>query len=744
MWPGRVSILRRVLPLLVWTAVLHAQEVSLQLEAVLQNAGRDEKIPVIITFTDHMDICRFSGQDRHLRRHLISHSLRTRALRIRRSFRRFLRDSGAARLKSLWLVNALAAEVPARLVGRIAGLDGIERVSLDYEFRLPPADYRPVSAGVWNIQAIGAPVLRDIGFTGQGVVVATMDSGVDIDHPDLKDNWRGGPNSWYDLHDRSDLPHDTNGHGTQVMGIIAGRGPTGIAPGVRWIAVRVFDEFNSASVSDIHLGFQWLLDPDGDPNTDDAPDIVNNSWNLRNGTGRCIDEFAGDIDVLKAAGIAVIFAAGNEGPLAGSGGSPANYAGSFSVGAVNGDLQTALFSSRGPSACHNGIFPDLVAPGTNIPTTELSFGGKANYASVSGTSFSAPHVTGALALLLSAFPHTTIEQLLSALRQTALDLGEQGADYDYGYGLVDAAAAYDLLGAAQSRCPPDTDRTDTDGNGITDDDNVCVSLTVEDNNGDYSFLLSGDPVYPDSSLIHLRQGQRLCLTFANPEGFAEPLGIEWPGYSPATPVFAGWPLSSFAVSPAGHFTYYFNANEPGAYPLFAASESGRLYPAAMIHVEPVQNTSLPDGEQLVRHTHRTGDRYAYNDADGTTYHDHEYSLALHRDNHHVIIARQGERILLRIWNAPNSGYRTLRTIGIPMTVIARGCRLLKAAGGTRLYYRTCSVTLAGGESVDVMIDTAGAAPGRYLLCVINTSRPDGHTGLGGRLRGEILVSPPAK
>jgi len=54
------------------------------------------------------------------------------------------------------------------------------------------------------------------------------------------------------------------------MGIIAGAGPTGIAPGVRWIAARVFDEFNTAAVSDVHLGFQWLFDPDGDPNTDDA------------------------------------------------------------------------------------------------------------------------------------------------------------------------------------------------------------------------------------------------------------------------------------------------------------------------------------------------------------------------------------------------------------------------------------------------------------------------------------------
>jgi len=719
MWLVRMSILCGVPAVLISTTALHAQQVGPQLEAVLQNAADDEKVPVIITFTDRVDISRFSGHSKRLRRRLISESLRTRALRTRKPIRQFLQDRGATRFKSLWLVNALAVEIPARLADMIARFPGVAKVSLDYTFQLPPAEYNDTPAVQWNLEMIGAPALRDIGLTGQGVVVATMDSGVDIDHPDLKDNWRGGSNSWYDVHAPTDIPYDTNGHGTHVMGIIAGQGPTGIAPGVRWIAARVFDKFNVATVSDVHLGFQWLLDPDGDPNTDDAPDIVNNSWNLRDNPGQCIDEFADDIDTLKAADIAVVFAAGNEGPSAGSCSSPANYAGSFSVGAVDVNRQIALYSSRGPSPCHNDIFPNLVAPGTNIATTDLSFGGTNNYASVNGTSYAAPHAAGALAVLLNAFPHETIEDLQSALQNTAGDLGDQGPDYDYGHGLIDVAAAYNLLHAAQSQCHPDTDQTDTDGNGITDDDNVCVNLTAHDNNGDYSFQLTGDFIDPDNSLIRLRQGQKLYLTLANPEGFPEPLGIECLGYSPATPIFSGSPLSSFAVAPAGQFTYYYNASQPGTYPLLTASETGKFYPAAQIRVEPILNLSLAAGEQLAYHTHLPGDKYAYNDGDGSTHYDLEHSLVPGAENDYTVIAQQGQKILLRISGSSTAGYRTLRTLGMPMTVIAKGARLLKAPDGKRLYYQTCSVTLGGGQSMDAIIDTTDVPPGTYFLYTTN-------------------------
>ena len=189
-----------------------------------------------------------------------------------------------------------------------------------------------------------------------------------------------------------------------------------------------------------------MLDPDGNPGTDDAPDVVNNSWGLSAGNA-CLAEFEPDVAALKAAGIAVVFAAGNDGPASASSASPANYDGSFSVGAVDNTDTIEFSSSRGPSACAGSLFPSVTAPGVGIRTSDLTFGGVIPdaYATVSGTSFAAPHVAGAMALLLSAFPGTAVADLEAAIARSAVDLGAAGPDNVYGNGLVDVAAAYQRL-----------------------------------------------------------------------------------------------------------------------------------------------------------------------------------------------------------------------------------------------------------------------------------------------------------
>jgi bacillopeptidase F len=169
-------------------------------------------------------------------------------------------------------------------------------------------------------------------------------------------------------------------------------------------------------MGDIHLAFQWLLDPDGDPATLDAPDIVNASWSLTGrAPGACNREFEEDIAALKAAGIAVVFAAGNDGPNPGSSSSPGNNPGALSVGAMDSHLEMARQTSRGPSACDGSVFPALLAPGVNVRTTDLSHGDVAATTSGSGSSLAAPHVAGVLALLMQAFPAATVAELESAL-----------------------------------------------------------------------------------------------------------------------------------------------------------------------------------------------------------------------------------------------------------------------------------------------------------------------------------------
>jgi len=116
-----------------------------------------------------------------------------------------------------------------------------------------------------------------------------------------------------------------------------------------------------------------------------------------------------------------------------------------SVGAVDATGAVAEFSSRGPSACDDAIYPKVVAPGDGVMTSDLSFGGGAHYTLVAGTSFSAPHLAGVVALLRGAAPAATVEQVESVIAATATDIGAAGPDHEAGYGLVDALAALDVL-----------------------------------------------------------------------------------------------------------------------------------------------------------------------------------------------------------------------------------------------------------------------------------------------------------
>jgi len=149
----------------------------------------------------------------------------------------------------------------------------------------------------------------------------------------------------------------------------------------------------------------------------------------------------------------VVFAAGNTGTSGDI--SPANYPESLAVGSVDSHLSLSDFSAVGPSACDGTIYPELVAPGELIKTATID--AAAPYAYYAGTSFSTPHVAGVMALLLDAYPNLSVSELESALKASATDLGDSGPDNLYGYGLVNALAAYTQINvppsAAQLRAP---------------------------------------------------------------------------------------------------------------------------------------------------------------------------------------------------------------------------------------------------------------------------------------------------
>ena len=442
---------------LVFTAAatLQAGALTPQLQSSLQNLAPDSEISVIVTLCDKADISKFKHKDRKLRRGLILRALKQKAEQTQAPCRAFLKSKKAKRIKKLWLINGIAFRAKANVVQKLATMPGVESIKLDAVVQAPVTTLGNSSTVEWNIDAIKAPELWDLGYTGQGIVVANMDTGVDVGHSALAGRWRGGVNSWFDPNgEHTAGPIDGNGHGTQSMGLMVagdeGGTSIGMAPGAQWIAVKIFNDAGEASYTAIHLGYQWLLDPDGDPDTNDVPHIVNNSWGLNN-VGGCNYEFQPDIQVLKAAGISVVFAAGNYGSGSLSSISPQNNPEGYAVGSVDMSSLIDLDSSRGPSACDGTIYPEVVAPGVNVKTTDLTgLGGLDAYVNVSGTSFATPHVSGAMALLLSAFPDVTVAELEFALEQSALDLGDLGPDNDYGNGLIDVLGAYNLISANTS------------------------------------------------------------------------------------------------------------------------------------------------------------------------------------------------------------------------------------------------------------------------------------------------------
>lgn len=286
-----------------------------------------------------------------------------------------------------------------------------------------------------NLALIDAPRAWGQGATGRGVVVAVLDSGVDLSQPDLARAWRGGPNSWFDPYGQHpEQPVDLTGHGTQVLGVILGGEvdgvQVGVAPDAQWIAARIFDDAGNATPEALHAALRWVLDPDGDPATADGADVVNSSWTSEIA---CDPEFAPDLRALRAAGVLPVFAAGTREAL-----SPATLPEAFPVGALSGATTLSDDSPPGPARCGvPGIFPQLVAPGVDIVTTDRD--GLPTLAA--GTSVAAAHVSGALALLLSAQPGLSADEQADLLRRTAVDLGAPGPDLEFGYGRLNAGAA---------------------------------------------------------------------------------------------------------------------------------------------------------------------------------------------------------------------------------------------------------------------------------------------------------------
>lgn len=356
----------------------------------------------------------------------------------------------------LWICNGLAIKAVPEVIRAIAARKDVEMVLEDYPLPLPSvmpaAPLQAESLYTWNIEKVRAPEVWGKGCDGQGVVVGIFDTGVDGTHPDLAEKYRGGTNSWYDPHGEHDFPVDgagaVTGHGTHVAGIILGGDASGthigVAPGAIWIAARIWNDAGDAALSsDVHGIFQWFMDPDGDPLTDDAPDVVNCSWGftLYDSFPWCLEELRDDIRAWREVGIIAVFSAGNSGPRFFSGESPGNYPETIAVGATTMVDRVASFSSRGPGNCDRKIFPDIAAPGLAV----VSSAPGGSYQAISGTSQAAPHVTGIIALMLDAQPGLSVDEVETILKKTARRISVLHPNYSSGWGRVDALEAVNAV-----------------------------------------------------------------------------------------------------------------------------------------------------------------------------------------------------------------------------------------------------------------------------------------------------------
>ncbi|WP_432105562.1 S8 family serine peptidase [Streptomyces sp. bgisy091] len=378
-----------------------------------------------------------------------------------------LRDTGAT-YKSFWIANAVQVKGDAKLLKRITALPEVESVTDDRTYALPElreSDDEPTVDDVeWGVDRIGAPkAWKDFGATGEGIVVGSIDSGVQFDHPALVKRYRGTNSdgtfthdyNWYDpTHSCgivTSVPCDNVGHGTHTVGTMVGDGGpgnhVGVAPGAQWIAAKGCAS-SSCTQSALLAAGQFMLAPTDargkNPRPELRPHVVNNSW----GSAAAGSDpwFKQTVQAWVAAGIFPVFSNGNEGPDCATDANPANMEESYGVGAFDADGAVASFSSRGPS--ENGddlIKPNVSAPGVAIRSTYP--GGK--YAVASGTSMAAPHVAGTIALLWSAAPAVSrnIDATRRLLDETAADVpdvtcgGTPENNNVYGQGRLDAYSA---------------------------------------------------------------------------------------------------------------------------------------------------------------------------------------------------------------------------------------------------------------------------------------------------------------
>jgi thermitase len=269
----------------------------------------------------------------------------------------------------------------------------------------------------WNLPVIGTEQGWNVTRGNEEIEIAIVDTGVDLDHPDLRNRLVKG----YNVIDERSEPDDDNGHGTHVAGIIASETDNneGVA-GMTWFSkimpIKAMGAKGYGTTFDIAKGIVWAVDH--------GADVINLS--LGNYQPSNVLEEA--VRYAYEKNVVMVSAAGNDGSDQPT--YPSAYPEVLSVSAVGYNGNRASFSNYGD-------YIDVAAPGVYIPSTYFN----QQYAALSGTSMAAPHVAGLAALILSANPDLKSSQVIRIIKKSAIDLGDKGKDINYGNGLIDVNSA---------------------------------------------------------------------------------------------------------------------------------------------------------------------------------------------------------------------------------------------------------------------------------------------------------------
>jgi subtilisin family serine protease len=451
--PGTGHSLLFFSALLIAGGLQAAPVVDPTLEPLMKGTNSSEMVTVIATFNDGMHVPYLENSKRSYRdmRMGLTEVARNAQIRVYQSLMSGAESSGIPmNVTPLWVTNSMVIELPAHSVRYLQNFSEIKALIANHTMSIiQPLERANIGQATmmendytYGLRKLQVPELRHKfpQISGRGVVIGILDTGIEAQHPDLA----GKVIAFRDfVGRRGETPYDDHGHGTHVAGTIAGGGTSGIeigvAPEAKLIIGKVFTSQGGGTLSAILKSMDWIADPDGNPNTADAPVLVSNSWGGGPTNGRTDplkDVFCKAVDNWVKLGIFPVFAAGNSGSGVSTVGTPGACPSAFAVGATDSEDRIASFSSRGPARWSTGnvIKPEVSAPGVDVRS---AFPG-GTYRVWSGTSMATPHVAGLATLIYQMAPGASVNDVAQAIINSADHLGAPGQNNDFGFGRINA------------------------------------------------------------------------------------------------------------------------------------------------------------------------------------------------------------------------------------------------------------------------------------------------------------------